>query len=335
MPLIFNGVGINLSMVNKASSLVKEKVNYLRENFSEDGKRLVIVWNDTQLNVPPMGHRIVDQSGNTIRNVDRFSPRGRFIPMYGEAVLWKHEGATEVVFTRRMPVMVDGKVEKVPFEKEVFTGKLTIDLDKQPDLAFFYYCVSTLLKDGENSDGTNMLKIRNKRKEDLQRIEQTRRVGKLQDNLLRSEAEGGISVLHLQMIAKDVRIGRGESMTEEGLRLAVYDRIVKNQRFNHLFKKIDEMMPDRVAVKEASKKVDYEQSVEDEILSTTSVDIDDEIEAMVTKIAPDTKKKVVRAKGKRGRKTGAKKKVVPKPLLKQEEYEDLLGEGEKQEYEDE
>lgn len=220
MPLIINKKVIDLSSAVKEAKLVKEKVAYLRDNLSEDGKHIVFVWDDTKQRKTGLKKFI-----RGFRQSPTVSPQGQIINLQAQVLLFPGDGLADVVYVRRAVPQRQGEAIEVPKEKLIFQGRQMVNLDRQPDLAFFLYFCCPLCRGGENSNGSNVYKVEHQENEALIRNDAIRSKLKVQTYALNDKEDGGLSAVEIREIAvqsykMSYRIG------EQQMRQAILNRVI-------------------------------------------------------------------------------------------------------------
>lgn len=196
MALIINGKVVNLGITSRESKFIKEKITWMRENLTEDGKNLILGWNERKRSGNPLRRVLKGFSQTRIE-----SPQGYLISMHAMVNLFQDEGLVEVIYMRRPPAQDQGFAIDPKKEKEVFQGRMVINLDRQPDLAFFMYYCSPQCTGGPNSNGNNVFKVQHDEKEAFEKNYLIKMKVKAELYALSTQEEGGLSDTEVQVIA--------------------------------------------------------------------------------------------------------------------------------------
>jgi len=246
MAITINKKVINLSSTGKEASLIKRNVQWMRENLSENGKHVVFVWDESKKK-KNIYHRVIrgfSQGGET-------TPRGHLIEMFSQVGLFENEGEVEVVYSRRAPAQQDGYATNLKLTKEVFQGRMVVNLDRQPDLAFFLYYACPQCKGGQNSNGSNVFKVQNREAEAQTQNMILRRKAKLQMYVLNNDKEGGCSYDEITYFAEgELDIANTGRYSEQVLRNMVFKAIGDDAQASDIFITFAEkVIMDRVSAK--------------------------------------------------------------------------------------
>lgn len=224
--LVINNRLVELSSETKISRHIKARVQWMKENLSENGKDIVFVWDDSKQK-KALHSRVV----RGFSQGEHTTPRGHMINMSALAPVFQEEeeGLSDVVYLRRAPQQDGGVVVNIKREKEMFAGRIVVNIARQPDLAFFLYYCCPQCRDGANSNGSNVFKVQNREADAVRRNEQLRLKVKIQALTLNDEKQGGLSSAALAKFVEDILGYKGvEKLTPERMREYVHEQCIKN-----------------------------------------------------------------------------------------------------------
>lgn len=224
--LVINNRLVELSSENKISKHIKAKVQWMKQNLSENGKDIVFVWDDSKQK-KALHSRVI----RGFSQGEYTTPRGHIINMSALAPVFQEdgEGLSDVVYLRRAPQQDGGVVVNIKRDKEMFVGRMVVNLSRQPDLAFFLYYCCPQCRDGANSNGSNVFKVQNREADAVRRNEQLRLKVKIQALTLNDEKQGGLSSVSIAKFVEDVLGYKGvEKLTPERMREYMHEQCIKN-----------------------------------------------------------------------------------------------------------
>jgi hypothetical protein len=291
MPLLINNRVINFGGMSKEVTFLKEKVQWLKDNLTEDGKNLILVWNDTKEKVSTFRKVIKGFSQNRLS-----TPQGYLITMSALVPLFKDEGLVEIMYLRRPPAQEGGFAIDPKRDKEIFTGRMTINIDRQPDLAFFMYYCCPQCAGGPNSDNTNVFKVLHNEKEAAKKNEAIRSKVATERYALAQENQGGLNEGEIRVIAASI-LGITAKMGIEQLRQKVYMRCLENEKYrNQFIKASEDALKARIQLPPTPKKVEIpvqavvveeDPDLPDDVAYPELQDDFDELEALVEEFSEE------------------------------------------------
>jgi hypothetical protein len=232
--LILNQKQVDLrSGTSKAAKFVKKRIEFLRENISEDGKHVVFEYCDHLAHIA----KIKREGGEFYTR--RVFPNMMNIEMV--ASVEGEDGMEEWAYTKRALKSYDfGDFDKTKYSypRFEFKGRLVVDLDKTPDFAYFMYYCSPHCLGGENQGKSIIFKPVNRKQDAARKLELRRIKSKAEQLITFKYEEGGLSRKDVEKYAKSLFMHNASDMHEDILREEVWEKVEKENLYADVLKEI-------------------------------------------------------------------------------------------------